>query len=420
MEDHFVPSTESLPETFVEQVKDVLAHLYEYPYLQTHPLALALRPSQEMSGRERMRFLRTLVLETIESLNPGRGVDLRSPRARSYNMLSLHYVEGHTMHELVTRLALSERQLYRDLRQAERDLAALLWSRHATPPASEAPTVAQTQEQLLLQEVGQLVRPREAILLHTLAQEALEGVQRLAASRDIMVQSDVEGHTIASLDPLLARQALLLLLSAAVQQARQQSSMLLAVSSRQGHTRARVTFTAGPESPPSPAFPATVVAIVGRLGGRYGRDMGAGGQVQLTISLPDRAQAVVLVIDDNQGLQELFRRYLAEEDYCLLPAGSGEEGLRVAAECLPDVVVLDVMMPGQDGWAVLRHLRTNEATRTIPVIVCSVLDDPALALSFGATDFMAKPVSRMQLLTVLARSLPAARPRRDPISPAGN
>ena len=87
----------------------------------------------------------------------------------------------------------------------------------------------------------------------------------------------------------------------------------------------------------------------------------------------------------------------------MLGAKEGEEGLRLATEGQPDIIVLDVMMPQKDGWEVLQTLHNSEATRHIPVIVCSVLDDARLALSLGAVDHLAKPVTRSRLLQALAR-----------------
>ena len=100
---------------------------------------------------------------------------------------------------------------------------------------------------------------------------------------------------------------------------------------------------------------------------------------------------------------ELFRRYLADEDYRLVGVRDGQEGLRLADETQPDIIVLDVMIPQQDGWEVLQRLRTQESTCHIPVIICSVLDDPKLAFSLGADDFLAKPLTQSRFLATLSR-----------------
>lgn len=121
----------------------------------------------------------------------------------------------------------------------------------------------------------------------------------------------------------------------------------------------------------------------------------------MSFTLGTDSRRTLLVIDDSEGLAELFRRYLTGEDYRLVGAQDVIQGLRLAEEHSPDVIVLDVMMPQQDGWEVLQLLRNRQRTRYIPVLVCSVIDDPELAFSLGAAEFLAKPVKREQLLTAL-------------------
>ena len=109
----------------------------------------------------------------------------------------------------------------------------------------------------------------------------------------------------------------------------------------------------------------------------------------------------VLVIDDNEGLAEMLDRYLTGHACRVTAATSGREGLRLAQELVPDAIVLDVMMPDMDGWDVLQRLRVHPRTANIPVIIYSVINDPDLAYSLGATLFLPKPVRRDDVLTAL-------------------
>jgi CheY-like chemotaxis protein len=126
---------------------------------------------------------------------------------------------------------------------------------------------------------------------------------------------------------------------------------------------------------------------------------------QITILLPRPTQPRVLVIDDNPAIQQLFERYLAPQQYQVLHVQSGEDALRLVAETQPDVITLDVMMPNMDGWQVLRALAQNPATAKIPVVVCSVLREPEIALSLGARAYLKKPIDRLTLVQTLARVL---------------
>ncbi|HVZ42810.1 MAG TPA: ATP-binding protein [Ramlibacter sp.] len=107
---------------------------------------------------------------------------------------------------------------------------------------------------------------------------------------------------------------------------------------------------------------------------------------------PD-TRATVLVVDDSPECLDLVGQALASE-YRVRVATSGERALALIAKSLPDLVLLDVMMPGMDGYAVLDALRADERTRGLPVIFLSSLqdtDDELAGLALGAADFIGKP-----------------------------
>ena len=111
----------------------------------------------------------------------------------------------------------------------------------------------------------------------------------------------------------------------------------------------------------------------------------------------------ILVIDDNASQRDLMRRYLVKEGFCVRCAGSGEEGLRLAREMRPIAITLDVMMPGMDGWEVLRSLQADKDLSEIPVIMLTMVDDPERGIRFGATEYLTKPVNRHRLSKMLKR-----------------
>jgi DNA-binding response OmpR family regulator len=113
----------------------------------------------------------------------------------------------------------------------------------------------------------------------------------------------------------------------------------------------------------------------------------------------------ILAIDDNPQLIKMLRRCLESEDYEVIAAHSGREGLRKFQESHPDLVILDIMMPDMDGWEVCRSLR--EISLNIPIIILTVLKEKAnvvRGLALGADEFIAKPfkpgelVARIQAL----------------------
>lgn len=145
-------------------------------------------------------------------------------------------------------------------------------------------------------------------------------------------------------------------------------------------------------------------AIGGTLRGGEG-DCG----VFVSLSFPAGRQTL-LVIDDNPDLVQLITRYLVDQEYAVFSAGSVEEGIVTAQNVLPDIILLDIMMPHRDGWDALQLLRHHPATAEIPIIVCTVLADAHLAKALGATAFIRKPLTRPALLQVLEQSLSVRRP----------
>ncbi|MFZ1326425.1 MAG: response regulator [Candidatus Contendobacter sp.] len=109
----------------------------------------------------------------------------------------------------------------------------------------------------------------------------------------------------------------------------------------------------------------------------------------------------VLVVDDDPAARELLIRHLEREGFPVTIATSGDEALKAIQANKPLAVLLDVMMPGLDGWHVLRAIRENPATQAIPVIMQTVLDDKNFAYTLGATGYLRKPVRRNDLADAL-------------------
>jgi signal transduction histidine kinase/CheY-like chemotaxis protein len=118
---------------------------------------------------------------------------------------------------------------------------------------------------------------------------------------------------------------------------------------------------------------------------------------------------VVLVIDDDVQISALLVRSLSKEGFQVETATFGEDGLRRARELRPDVITLDVVMPGMDGWTVLNLLKSDPVLVGIPVVMLTMLDDRSKAYSLGAVDYLVKPVSREDLVAVLGKYTGASK-----------
>jgi two-component system cell cycle sensor histidine kinase/response regulator CckA len=110
--------------------------------------------------------------------------------------------------------------------------------------------------------------------------------------------------------------------------------------------------------------------------------------------------ARILIVDDERPNRQLLEVMLTPEGYLLMSAASGEEALAIAAHQPPDLILLDIMMPGMDGYQVAGRIKSNPATKHIPLIMVTALDDRdsrMLGLRAGAEDFLGKPVDRAEL-----------------------
>ena len=116
---------------------------------------------------------------------------------------------------------------------------------------------------------------------------------------------------------------------------------------------------------------------------------------------PIPTNTVVLVVDDDTGVRDLLSRHLSKEGYLVECVTSGDEGIKRAKEILPMAIILDVMMPHKDGWAVLHEIKNEPALKSIPVVMYTMLDERSFGLAIGASDYLVKPVSKEKILQVL-------------------
>jgi CheY-like chemotaxis protein/anti-sigma regulatory factor (Ser/Thr protein kinase) len=111
----------------------------------------------------------------------------------------------------------------------------------------------------------------------------------------------------------------------------------------------------------------------------------------------------VLVIEDDPSTVRLLRTYLESDGYRVRFAQDGLSGIEAARAHPPAAIVLDILLPGTDGWEVLRELKADPQLRDVPVIIVTVVDERGLGLALGAVDYFLKPVDRTALLARLAR-----------------
>ncbi|MFV9505184.1 MAG: response regulator transcription factor [Oscillochloridaceae bacterium umkhey_bin13] len=125
----------------------------------------------------------------------------------------------------------------------------------------------------------------------------------------------------------------------------------------------------------------------------------------------------VLVVDDEPGIVQIARDYLERAGFRVVIAGDGQAALRLARSERPNLLVLDLMLPGLDGLDVARSLRQDQATRRLPIIMLTARVEEAdrlIGLELGADDYMTKPFSPRELVARVRAVLRRSEDEREP------
>lgn len=370
------------PESIIEQVKEALEKLYDFQALQESLLTQKLDPHSPMSGA---RQLRSQLFDAIETLNPGQNVAANSITARIYNLIYVHYVGRLTIQQAAWEVGVSLRQAYRDLRRGQELVSAALWHKLYQDDATPQQITSVNAELTRLGDTTSVATLQE--ILDT----AVRPIQILADKYNIMIEIESPTSPILLTTNLtMAQQILTHILSQIIQQVRPTS---LNIQLTEDHQSVRICYPGEVQST------LNIKPIIQQMMDQIAWEIQfKAGEISLILA---QRSALILLIDDNEGLSHLLQRYLTDEAYRVLSVPNTEEGLQIVQKLQPDAIILDVMMPGIDGWELLQRLRTKRETQFIPVIICSVINDPELAFALGASRYIAKPVSRETLLFVL-------------------
>jgi signal transduction histidine kinase/DNA-binding response OmpR family regulator len=136
-----------------------------------------------------------------------------------------------------------------------------------------------------------------------------------------------------------------------------------------------------------------------RSGGELGVDSSAASDAPL-----------VLVVDDDEATRDYVARQLDREGFVVRTCSDGAQGVELARELRPSLILMDILMPEVDGWEMLSVLREDEELRDIPVILASILDERSAGMRAGAADFLTKPIQRERLIHSIRRALGANYP----------
>lgn len=423
----------SIPyERFLQLVQDALNHLYDSPHLKQHALTQLMTDDREPA--QRSQDMRRMLLEAIDALRPKPGVPAQSVDWRNYHVLELRYIEGLEPREIMEQVALGKSQYYRDQARMVEMVASVLWDRwqqsgHMTiaPAAAEGQHLISTSTEINTEAAEHYSETRRSLAqseAHRMSAQAewedvnvtelLEELRNLVAPLALAKHVAIRFTTgysqlVRRADRIAMRQAILNAITYGLDVAEdgEMDVRIYTDPSAEG-MYIRATPPAGQTNHETKLAMRDGVGLevgsqlMAALGGNFSDHWDAAGQWEAHLNWTRAEAGSLLVIDDNATFVDLYQRYLVNSNWRVLGAASCIEARRVIAQTRPAVIVLDIMMPKEDGWEMLKELRAEEATRHIPVIICSVLNEPELALTLGAHSYLPKPVTQQALLKVLS------------------
>jgi CheY-like chemotaxis protein len=398
------PQAQPTASPLTRQTHRALLDLYDPPQLARSPLLGRLDLARH---GDPPAALRRILLEAIEALKPADATPPQANAWRIYRILLHRYVQQIPQAEIAASLGFSVRQLQRHEQVALQALADHLAARYdlaVADPPRDAPAPAD----------GELARLRasfasEAISLAEVVQAALRTARPLLDAAQVV--ADV---AVAPQMPRVAaqgipmRQALVSLFTAAAHCAPGGRIEITAAADarRAGQVRLSVRPMRArcapvglcPDDLDNMAMARQLVAL---SGGSLQWAAGEDAPFLATLILPTAEQFAVLAIDDNLDSLHLLQRFLEGSRYPFIAEQNPIRAVELAREIAPRIIILDVMLPGIDGWELLGRLREHPTTRDIPVIISTILPHEQLALTLGAAAFLRKPVTQAGLLATL-------------------
>lgn len=389
-------------ETFVEYVREALRLLYEPDRLRQSPLAELFGVANRL---DTYSLLQNIIIEAIESLEPQADKPYRAQFWDVYEILFYRYLQQMTQQQVARQLGMSVRHLRRREHAAIEVLASQLWKQfelETKASQDKMDGLATTDELAWLKEFP----PESPVNLQQVLSEVLQLSESLTAMYRVHLETSLDNDLPAlPVHAVALSQTLLSLLSVAIHRS-PGGKVQLSAQALAAEVKIRVQAQSSSEVLPWSDDDTASLDLAHRLTELCGGKLtvtGNGESFAAILVLPVLEQVPVLVIDDNADTLQLLQRYATDTRYRLICTRDPEQALRLAEECSPRVIVLDVMMPQMDGWRMLARLRQHPLTAHIPVIVCTILPQEEMALSLGASDFVRKPVTRQMFLAALER-----------------
>lgn len=411
-------------EAFNKQVHRALRHLYE-------PVELRMSPLGELFGissqTDLPSSLRTILLNAIRAFKPDPKVSTESNAWRSYQVLCYRFEEQSSQEEVAEQMAVSPRQVRRLEFTAIHALADYLMNKYslvlaeseaqAELPSEEtdsltADSLTEASQVETVNEFDWLKRSyqREATDVGKLVESALKTGEAMLRAKGV----NLLAGEIPDLPPILGqmttlRQALLNILIDGMHSCPEGTLQVQAVQAGQW-VHIDVVGTPNGEKASSPNEFLEIARQLAALseGSLEVQPPDLNWPFAARLILPLAKKFNILFVDDNEDILNLMQRYLSDTQFVFFGTRDPETVFALLTECMPSLIVLDIMLPDIDGWELLGRLRAHPRLDGVPVVISTILPHEQLAASLGAAGFLRKPVSQENLLQILTQLINTA------------
>jgi CheY-like chemotaxis protein len=406
--DYYWGPTMDAYEEFREELQDALHHLHDPDYSAPATLAAVLMGESPVNTAS----IQFAIIQAIQQLAASPDTSSSAFTRLNYELLVHRFIDNRTQAGTAERLHTTERNIRRKQPVAIHMLARFLWERHTQARSSaiddmptskedtqSASSPSRKWESQARQELNSLLQsdPTQIASVGDVLRSAVDLDKVLAGEYGVsLVIGEIPEHLTAAAPPTALRQILIMVIS---QMSRRNRSRRIYLDAWE-ETGFAVIRLHGERGANEPVDLELAAGLLRLLGGSLVSATSEDG-IELILRVPAIGKVNVVVIDDNQDFVHFCARCTRGTRFGIVQPKDWT--IEAIQEAQADVILLDIMLPNLDGWELLQALRRDPATAEIPVIVCSIVGEEALASLFGAVAYLPKPVNHRKLLATLER-----------------
>lgn len=388
-------------------IRDVLNHLSDVAYLENHNLIAPFLSEEEANQPNHIQLLHAKIERSIKSLRPPEDVPSDAAEWRCSRILTMRYLNNMDLHLVADNLGLSQRQVYRELKKGLEALFTVLWKQQTihTGLVGQAEEASATSDNLsiLHDELKNWEINYTISNLYEIVEEAYQLFEQYA-NNDLCSRvhlDTIDRDLNVRVNPTLTKQGLYKVLSILEDCIQDSEVWMKTRMINEQFSELAITIC---HSQPLELRNWRIAQLFFIVQGINHSLTEQDDKTSIAISIPMNHPKKALVIDDVASVRSLIQRMLGPFSIQVFGADNIQEAIKLAQLIKPDFILLDILMPNTDGWQAIKMLKFDSETKNIPIFICSVLNEPKLALSLGATGFIRKPINRQALIDTLQQS----------------